>query len=270
MPDPRCGMPSSGSSASNDPDGDVVHRRWSFVQLPLASQAELNDPTVENPSFLADEPGDYVISLIVDDGYLRSDAAVVFQRVDENTGQARYIYHGNDGTSMPWNDTAQLNFLLPEVREAVTRVILDVARRFPIIRFDAAMTLARKHYQRLWFPAPGDAGAIPSRAEHGMTREAFRERAAPLRWPRHPKYRHRESAHLHALRWAPCDAVRAGRLHVRHLPGGAPPRDRRRRSALPHRGQQSGPCQLRGEGTPAQWEQAGRQSGPPLCAGQCQ
>ena len=50
-----------------------------------------------------------------------------------------------------------------------------MARRFPIIRFDAAMTLAKKHYQRLWFPAPGDAGAIPSRAEHGMTKEQFNE-----------------------------------------------------------------------------------------------
>ncbi|PID79264.1 alpha-amylase [bacterium DOLZORAL124_64_63] len=116
------------------------------------------------------------VSVRIEDGYWdHSDAAVVFQRVDESTGQARYIYHGNDGTSMPWNDTAQLNFMLPEVREAVTQVILDVARRFPIIRFDAAMTLAKKHYQRLWFPAPGDAGAIPSRAEHGMTKERFNE-----------------------------------------------------------------------------------------------
>ncbi|HRZ18104.1 MAG TPA: alpha-amylase, partial [Candidatus Hydrogenedentes bacterium] len=41
------------------------------------------------------------------------------------------------------------------------------------IRFDAAMTLAKKHYQRLWFPRPGDAGAIPSRAEHSLTREQF-------------------------------------------------------------------------------------------------
>ena len=30
----------------------------------------------------------------------------------------RYIYHGNDGTSFPWNDTAQLDFLDPAVREA--------------------------------------------------------------------------------------------------------------------------------------------------------
>ncbi len=50
---------------------------------------------------------------------------------------------------------------------------------FPIIRFDAAMTLAKKHYQRLWFPQPGDAGAIPSRAEHGMAKADF-DRVFPV------------------------------------------------------------------------------------------
>ncbi len=120
---------------------------------------------------LSDRPG---IAIRIEDGYWdKRDASVVFQRVNEHTGDIRYIYHGNDGTSMPWNDTAQLDFLLPEVREAVTQVILKVARMFPIIRFDAAMTLAKKHYQRLWFPAPGDAGAIPSRAEHGMSKQEF-------------------------------------------------------------------------------------------------
>ena len=43
---------------------------------------------------------------------------------------------------------------LAEVREAVTQTILHVARMFPIIRFDAAMTLTKLHYQRLWFPGP--------------------------------------------------------------------------------------------------------------------
>ncbi len=126
---------------------------------------------------LCTSPG---VGVRIEDGYWeKRDAAVVFQRIDEHSGATTYIYHGNDGTSMPWNDTAQLNFMLPQVREAVIQVILDVARRFPIIRFDAAMTLAKKHYQRLWFPAPGDAGAIPSRAEHGMTREEF-DRVFPL------------------------------------------------------------------------------------------
>ena len=40
---------------------------------------------------------------------------------------------------------------------------------FPVIRFDAAMTLAKRHIQRLWFPGPGSSGAIPSRAEYSMT-----------------------------------------------------------------------------------------------------
>jgi glycosidase len=114
------------------------------------------------------------VGIYVEDHYFNNtDAAVVFKRVDFWSGQEKYIYHGNDGTSMPWNDTAQLNYLKPEVREAVIQTILHVARKFPVIRFDAAMTLAKKHFQRLWFPEPGTGGAIPSRAEHGLTKEQF-------------------------------------------------------------------------------------------------
>jgi glycosidase len=114
------------------------------------------------------------VGIYVEDHYFNNtDAAVVFKRVDYWSGQEKYIYHGNDGTSMPWNDTAQLNYLKPEVREAVIQTILHVARKFQVIRFDAAMTLAKKHYQRLWFPEPGSGGAIPSRAEHGLTRDQF-------------------------------------------------------------------------------------------------
>jgi glycosidase len=114
------------------------------------------------------------VGIYLEDHYFdRSDAAVVFKRVDRRNGPERYIYHGNDGTRMPWNDTAQLNYLKEEVREAVIQTILHVARKFPIIRFDAAMTLTKKHFQRLWFPEPGTGGAIPTRAEHGKTREEF-------------------------------------------------------------------------------------------------
>ena len=117
---------------------------------------------------------DQRVSLRIEDGYWdKRDAAVVFQHVDNHSGRVRHIYHGNDGTSTPWNDTAQLNYLLPDVREAVIQTILHVARQFPIIRFDAAMTLAKKHYQRLWYPQPGLGSGVPSRAEHGMSREEF-------------------------------------------------------------------------------------------------
>jgi glycosidase len=114
------------------------------------------------------------VGIYIEDHYFdRSDAAVVFKRVDRRSGHEKFIYHGNDGTRMPWNDTAQLNYLNPEVREAVIQTILHVARKFPVIRFDAAMTLTKRHYQRLWFPEPGTGGAIPSRAEHGMSRADF-------------------------------------------------------------------------------------------------
>ncbi|HEY3928862.1 MAG TPA: alpha-amylase family glycosyl hydrolase [Candidatus Koribacter sp.] len=115
---------------------------------------------------------------IEDHYYNRTDAAVVFMRRDRWTNDTRFIYHGNDGTSFPWNDTAQLNYLNPDVREAVIQNILHVARLSPIIRFDAAMTLTKQHYQRLWFPPPGSGGGIPSRAEHGLTKPEF-DRAMP-------------------------------------------------------------------------------------------
>ena len=129
---------------------------------------------------LSPDPG---TGIFLEDHYAdASDAAVVFRRLDRASGQDRFVYHGNDGTSMPWNDTAQLDYLNPETREAVIRTILAVAERFPIIRFDAAMTLAKRHYQRLWFPEPGSGGAVPSRAEHGMTRAEFDARMPREFW----------------------------------------------------------------------------------------
>jgi glycosidase len=149
-----------------DSDWVLNHPEW-FISLPFSPfpSYSFGGPDLS--------PTGRVGIFIEDHYYDRTDAAVVFMHVDREHGTTRFIYHGNDGTSMPWNDTAQLDYLNKEVREAVIQTILHVARKFPIIRFDAAMTLAKKHYQRLWFPQPGSGGAIPSRAEHGLTKEAF-------------------------------------------------------------------------------------------------
>ena len=123
------------------------------------------------------------ITVQIEEHYFsRTDAAVVFKRIDNRTGETRYIYHGNDGTSMPWNDTAQIDFLNPEAREAVIQTIIGVCRQFSIVRFDAAMTLAKRHIQRLWYPAPGSGGAIASRAEHSITTEEFNRRIPNEFW----------------------------------------------------------------------------------------
>ncbi|WP_433973271.1 alpha-amylase family glycosyl hydrolase [Tunturiibacter lichenicola] len=110
---------------------------------------------------------------IEDHYYDQSDAAVVFRLRHHREGTTRYVYHGNDGTTFAWNDTAQLDYSKAAVREHVIQVILHVARLFPIIRFDAAMVLAKRHVQRLWFPLPGAGGSIPSRAENAMTQQEF-------------------------------------------------------------------------------------------------
>ena len=146
----------------------IEHPDW-FIGLP---DCPYPDYSFTGADLCADER----VGIYLEDGYWdKSDAAVVFKRVDHWTGEVRYIYHGNDGTSMPWNDTAQLDYRKPEVREAVIRTILHVAQLSPIIRFDAAMTLTRKNFQRLWFPEPGTGGDIPSRSGFGINRSDFEQ-----------------------------------------------------------------------------------------------
>jgi glycosidase len=129
------------------------------------------------PAYRFDGPDvstDSRVEIKIEDHYYdNSDAAVVFRLRTHGDGSTRFIYHGNDGTTFAWNDTAQIDYSKAAVRESVMQVILDVARRFPIIRFDAAMVLAKRHVQRLWFPLPGAGGSIPSRAEDAMSQEAF-------------------------------------------------------------------------------------------------
>ena len=144
----------------------IEHPDW-FISL---NYSPFPSYTFNGPNLSWD---DRVGIFLEDHYYDNTDAAVVFKRVDNWSSDTKYVYHGNDGTSMPWNDTAQLDYLKAEVREAVIQTILHVARKFSVIRFDAAMTLAKKHFQRLWYPEPGSGGDIPTRAEHGLTKEQF-------------------------------------------------------------------------------------------------
>ena len=92
----------------------------SFAAHPPFPAYSFNGPDVSS---------DGRVEIKIEDHYFdRTDAAVVFRGADRWTGDTRYVYHGNDGTSFPWNDTAQLNYLKAEVREAVIQTILHVAR----------------------------------------------------------------------------------------------------------------------------------------------
>jgi glycosidase len=154
-------------------DSELVRNRPDWFLS--ATEPPYPNYTYNGPNLSADSR----YGIHIEDGYWnRTDAAVTFKRVDHLTGDTRYLYHGNDGTTMPWNDTAQLNFLQHEVREGVIQQILHVARMFPVIRFDAAMVLAKMHIQRLWFPLPGHAPGVPSRGAWSMSLADF-EAAIP-------------------------------------------------------------------------------------------
>ncbi|MCB1033761.1 MAG: alpha-amylase, partial [Acidobacteria bacterium] len=115
-----------------------IDSRWVLERPELF----LSVPRCPYPNYTFDGPDlspDPQVGIFLEDHYYdRTDAAVVFKRLDRRSGEVSYLYHGNDGTGMPWNDTAQLDYLNPATREAVLEAILEVARHFPVIRFDAA------------------------------------------------------------------------------------------------------------------------------------
>ncbi len=142
------------------------HPDW-YIHSEINPKADFS---FESPN-LCNQPG---FEINLEEGYYhQSGAAEVFRFRQPGSQQANYIYHGNDGTSMPWNDTAQLNYLKAEVRQAMLDVILNVAQQFSIIRLDAAMTLVKQHYKRLWFPDKGEKKSIPTRSAHPMSDEEF-------------------------------------------------------------------------------------------------
>ena len=64
-------------SRSIDPNGDSVRFAWTLTGTPQGSSAALSDPASAKPTFVVDQPGSYVASLVVNDGALNSNAASV-------------------------------------------------------------------------------------------------------------------------------------------------------------------------------------------------
>lgn len=61
-------------SASSDANGDELSYQWRFVSRPDGSSASLSDPSSASPEFVADQPGTFVLELVVSDGELDSTA----------------------------------------------------------------------------------------------------------------------------------------------------------------------------------------------------
>jgi len=88
-------------SASNDPDGDTLSYSWTLVS-PQGSTATLSSVSIFNPSFQVDIPGEYIATLIVNDGTNNSAPKSVTIRVNTppvaNAGNHQTVFIGSSVT----------------------------------------------------------------------------------------------------------------------------------------------------------------------------
>jgi hypothetical protein len=64
-------------SNSSDHDGDTLLFNWNFKSMPEGSVAHLTNEDTMAPSFLPDQNGEYVVTLVVNDGTLNSEPSNV-------------------------------------------------------------------------------------------------------------------------------------------------------------------------------------------------
>lgn len=95
-------------SASYDVDGDPLTYQWTMTGRPAGSAATLSSTTAAKPTFVADKPGTYNLSLTVNDGKVDSIADIVWVATMNsppvaNAGPDQTVIIGNtvllDGTA---------------------------------------------------------------------------------------------------------------------------------------------------------------------------
>lgn len=88
-------------SGSYDANLDPLTYNWSIVSKPADSLAEIDDPSPMQTHFDADLPGEYIVSLIVNDGFVDSDpsniTAVAISYQDASTDKLQETINAING-----------------------------------------------------------------------------------------------------------------------------------------------------------------------------
>ena len=93
------------ASRSSDRDGDLLTAHWTVLSRPPSSSATLSNPTAVRPSLVVDQPGDYVVQLLVNDGLLDSAPDTVLL----STVNVRPVAHAGPDQKVARGTTVQLD-----------------------------------------------------------------------------------------------------------------------------------------------------------------
>ncbi len=113
-------------ASSSDPNGDVLTYRWTFTP-PGASAATISDTTATSPVFTPDVSGNYLVTLVVNDGRLDSSVAVQVVTVsDPPPGSALPLQPGHNLMALSTLGGSQNVGAIYSVQESNLASITDV------------------------------------------------------------------------------------------------------------------------------------------------
>lgn len=107
-------------TSSFDANGDLLSYHWRLISKPIQSDTDLDDASSATPQFFADQPGNYIVTLMVNDGFLDSDPShLTIVAVSEVNSLTQLLRTASGGL----NDLADTEFKFNNARRILTTKI---------------------------------------------------------------------------------------------------------------------------------------------------